>query len=286
MQRKSRDYSKGKIYTMRSRSNLRVVYIGSTTTDISKRWYSHKKGFKAWEKDNEKNYCGSYEIIALGDAYCELYENYPCVSNDELERREGEVMRQFAEDEKYDCMNIKAPGMCYNEYKDLDMPNRATRGEYRHKRYIAWRRAEDIAAAKKWNGNCGSKRKDISKLSDDELIAAWESEEKRRENIRELRYAKCYEQQEPPCYCGEVLVYCERGDYIIGANQLYTDEWSRVPTYRHRAPGRDNHNKFVTEILACRSVCECGAVVKDLKAHSKRSKFHIHYMEVWNFIYS
>lgn len=281
MPRQSRDYSKGKIYTIRSKSNPRLIYVGSTTTELSKRWYSHKSGFNAWKKDSEQSYCGSYEIIKLGDAYWELHENYPCKYLAELEKREGEVMRQFSEDEKYDCMNIIAPSMCYDEYKDLDMPNKKTRGEYMHKRWEAWRFAQELADAKKWDGKCGAMRKDVSKLSDEKLVEAWHREEKRREKVSEDRY----DFRKEKCYCGALMRVWE-GEYIIGDDGLFTKTWSKVPQLKHTPQGREQHDRFVREKLAGRSVCECGAMVKDLKTHSKRSKFHIDYMAVWNFIYS
>jgi len=80
-------YENGKIYCIRS-PNTDLVYIGSTTQPLSKRFYNHKKDFKS-----NKRYKNSFEILKYGNTYIELIENYPCNSKEELNRREGEIMR-------------------------------------------------------------------------------------------------------------------------------------------------------------------------------------------------
>ena len=89
--RNTRDYQKGKIYSIRSPSTDKVYY-GSTTQTLTKRLSLHNAIFKQYVKDN---YCHvrSFDIIAYGDAYIELVENYPCTTKEELLRREGEVIR-------------------------------------------------------------------------------------------------------------------------------------------------------------------------------------------------
>ena len=75
------NYDNGKIYSIRSYSRPDLVYIGSTTEQLSKRFYQHKK-----PSNKVKS---SKKIIDLGDAYIELIENYSCNSKEELHRREG-----------------------------------------------------------------------------------------------------------------------------------------------------------------------------------------------------
>ena len=36
------DYNKGKIYTIRCRSDNTLIYVGSTTQPLAKRWGEHK----------------------------------------------------------------------------------------------------------------------------------------------------------------------------------------------------------------------------------------------------
>ena len=85
-------YSNGVIYAIRSFLTNKY-YIGSTCMPLYKRFYGHKQAAKSHNR-NGKNYISSCKIINYGDAYIELLENYPCNSKNELNKREGELIRQ------------------------------------------------------------------------------------------------------------------------------------------------------------------------------------------------
>ena len=53
----------------------------------------------------------SFDIIKFGDAYIELVENYPCANKEELEKREGEIIR-----ESPNSINNKIPGRTHQQY--------------------------------------------------------------------------------------------------------------------------------------------------------------------------
>jgi hypothetical protein len=85
------DYSKGLIYTIRNREDDTKIYVGSTIQPLYKRFHVHKSHSKREECMNRLLY-----IEVNGDWtnwYIELYENYPCNSKNELEKREGEIIR-------------------------------------------------------------------------------------------------------------------------------------------------------------------------------------------------
>ena len=84
------NYQHGKIYSIRSRSRLDLVYIGSTTRPLSERFGEHKL---------RTNNCKSKQIIELGDAYIELIETHACSNVEELRKREGHFQRTM------DCVN-------------------------------------------------------------------------------------------------------------------------------------------------------------------------------------
>lgn len=86
------DYQQGKIYALRS-PNTASVYVGSTTVPLSNRFKQHKAA---------NNGCCSRQIIEAGEARIELVEDFPCASKQELNRREGEIMRTMA-----NCINMK-----------------------------------------------------------------------------------------------------------------------------------------------------------------------------------
>jgi hypothetical protein len=94
------NYQNGKIYSIRSRSNLDLVYVGSTTQPLSKRFGGHKR---------QSNKTSSKHIINLGDGYIELIENFSCNSKEELLKREGEIMRSMDCVNKYNPVFIKCP---------------------------------------------------------------------------------------------------------------------------------------------------------------------------------
>ena len=85
------DYSNGKIYTIRNRDDNTKIYVGSTTQPLYKRFYKHKENSKMERCMKMKLY-----VEVNGDWtnwYIELYENYSCNSREELNKREGEVIR-------------------------------------------------------------------------------------------------------------------------------------------------------------------------------------------------
>jgi len=98
------NYQNGKIYTIRSRSREDLIYVGSTTRRLSERLGQHKR---APAKTSSK--C----IIEIGDSYIELYENFSCNSREELNKREGDIIRLI------NCVNKNIPGRCSKErYED------------------------------------------------------------------------------------------------------------------------------------------------------------------------
>lgn len=117
------DYKKSCIYAIRSHKTDKI-YIGSTCTPLYKRFYEHKKKYKAWLNDNTKYYTTSYEILKFDDAYIELYEEYPCENKKQLHRKEGEVIRAV------DCVNKMVAGRTYKEYYN---ENKQKSKEYREK---------------------------------------------------------------------------------------------------------------------------------------------------------
>jgi hypothetical protein len=101
-------YAKGQIYTIRSHQTD-DVYIGSTCSPLHKRLAEHKSRYGAW-KEGKYQYTSSFEIIKFDDAYVELLEDFPCDNKKELNRREGQLIRQNA------CVNKRVEGRTESEY--------------------------------------------------------------------------------------------------------------------------------------------------------------------------
>jgi len=84
------DYNNGKIYVIRNHCND-MVYIGSTTQSLSKRFSKHK-----WDCNRRTSplYNAMNELY-FGNFYIELVEEYPCDNKEQLCAKEGYYIRQF-----------------------------------------------------------------------------------------------------------------------------------------------------------------------------------------------
>jgi len=105
------NYSNGKIYTIRFH-NSNEIYIGSTTQSLAVRYGHHKR----CENTIISKIINSKYNCDWSVCYYELYENYGCNSKEELNRKEGEIIRLFKSDELYNCINILISGRTDKEY--------------------------------------------------------------------------------------------------------------------------------------------------------------------------
>jgi hypothetical protein len=104
------DYSKGMIYSLRSYAND-DVYVGSTTQTLSQRMSKHRSSYKSRLLGIGVNRA-SFAVLKFPGAYIELVEAFPCANKAELERREGEFIRQMH------CVNTNVAGRTQKEYND------------------------------------------------------------------------------------------------------------------------------------------------------------------------
>ena len=100
------DYQQGKIYTIRCLNDNTLIYVGSTTQVLSQRLGSHKKKSRQTpERLIYRTINNNWDVW-----YIELYELYPCNSKMELEKREGEVIREIG------TLNIRIAGRTKKEW--------------------------------------------------------------------------------------------------------------------------------------------------------------------------
>ena len=171
------NYQNGKIYSIRSMRRPDLVYVGSTTQSLSRRFSKHK---------GMSDQCRSKQIIALGDAYIDLIEEYRCDNRDQLLRREGQIMRSL------ECVNRYIPGRTYAEYyqdnkdKITEQQKQYRQDNKEHRKQYRQDNKEKIAVQKKqyYQNN-------KEKIS--------EREAKYRQDHKEKNEAKC------ECECGVVV---------------------------------------------------------------------------------
>ena len=101
------DYSKGKIYTIRCKTNNEYIYVGSTCKTLSQRIAGHRYDSKA--HPSKMFYS---KIEDWNDWYIELHEDYPCERKEQLAKREGEIIRQIG------TLNQLIAGRGIEEWKD------------------------------------------------------------------------------------------------------------------------------------------------------------------------
>lgn len=152
------DYGKGKIYTIRCRTDDTMIYVGSTIQQLSVRWGAHKVDSR---KERNKNMLIYMTINDDWDNwYIELYELYPCNCREELERKEGEIIRLIGN------LNMIIAGRTNKEYyednkekkaeymKEYYENNKEKRAEYNKEYY-----EHNKEYAKEYSKKCREKKK-------------------------------------------------------------------------------------------------------------------------------
>ena len=108
----SNKYQNGKIYKIASNCGD-DIYIGSTREErLCQRMSKHHCGYKIWQKTDKSSKVTSYNIFdkyGFDNCYIELIELYPCLSKEELFKREGYYIRML------DCVNKVIPGRTKQE---------------------------------------------------------------------------------------------------------------------------------------------------------------------------
>ena len=100
-------YQDGKIYKiLNSRTN--DVYVGATCQRLAKRMMNHRTRVK---EGKETLLYNKMRDIGIEYFYIELIENYPCENSEQLNKREGDWMREIA------TLNEKVAGRTKKEYK-------------------------------------------------------------------------------------------------------------------------------------------------------------------------
>ena len=118
------DYSTGKIYIIFSTSK-KLLYIGSTTQAISQRLGGHIRDFKCYKSGN-RYWASSYDVLECEDYKIELLEEYPCCNREQLERREGEHIKNYEKD-GYTIVNNYVAGRTLQQYR---LDNKEAKAKY------------------------------------------------------------------------------------------------------------------------------------------------------------
>jgi len=127
------NYQLGKIYTVRSLTSPEI-YVGSTTAPLCKRMAKHHSDWK------NGLVLGLHKEIVydINEWFIELYELFPCNLKCELEKREGEIIREIGTLNKNIAGRTKKEYYIENFYniKEYCIDNADKIKEYKKEYYI------------------------------------------------------------------------------------------------------------------------------------------------------
>ena len=99
------DYQKGKIYKLYSPSK-NLVYYGSTIKSLSQRLANHTYEYRT----KTDRLCQGHLVLECDDYKIELVEDFPCNNKQQLERKEGEYIKNN------ECVNKYVAGRTKKEW--------------------------------------------------------------------------------------------------------------------------------------------------------------------------
>jgi len=108
MVKKSYDYSKSKIFLLKCKTNPHCVYVGTTTKPLEERYEEMRRDYYNL---TQIFYNHIYHIDKNWDNwYIELYEEYPCKTIKELNKKLSEVIKEKGN------LNYKLSGKTLGQY--------------------------------------------------------------------------------------------------------------------------------------------------------------------------
>lgn len=153
------NYQDGKIYTIRCRTDNALIYVGSTTMTLSRRMTNHRCSSKTSDRSIYQAINGNWD-----NWYIELYEVFPCENKQELNKREGEIIREIG------TLNHQIAGRTQQEWK---------------KEWYENNREQSLEVSRQYNINNNEKRKEYKKKYREEHKA--EISAKRIEYYKEVQ---------------------------------------------------------------------------------------------------
>lgn len=107
-------YSDALVYKIKDLTTKKY-YIGSTFHTLDCRLNRHIREFKRFKK-GKTHYMSSFEILENDNYQIEMIEQYPCNNKKELDRREGEIIKDAKLNGGGQCVNKNIPGRTIKEY--------------------------------------------------------------------------------------------------------------------------------------------------------------------------
>ena len=102
------NYQNSKIYKIVD--NLtNAIYVGSTCKSLEQRLNQHIANNKSFKAGVYPNYVTVFKILDNNDYKIELIENYPCATKQDLNIREGQIIKEY-KNKKWNVVNRNIAG--------------------------------------------------------------------------------------------------------------------------------------------------------------------------------
>ena len=264
------DYKNGKIYCIYNYIN-NEIYVGSTCQTLSKRMAEHRQQLNCM-KAKHRNLYKSMNEHGSENFYIELYEEYPCENKAQLQRREGEVIREVG------TLNKKIEGRTRKEYYEDNFEHLQ-----KHKKDY-WHSNRDYLLEKK-REYCEKNKDEIKEKKKQYL-------EENREAINERKRQSYYENRD------EILQkqkeYTERNrEAVLQRKRDYTArtkeqkrEYDKQYREQNKEMLKDKKAKYYKQVkgrLSEKIVCEvCGATIQKRNVSHKKTQQHQQALENLN----
>jgi hypothetical protein len=199
-----RDYKQGKIYTIRCKYDDSLIYVGSTVERLCVRMARHRASSK---QDRCINFPLYQEVNKTNwdDWFVELYEDCPCESKEQLNKKEGQIIREIG------TLNKKIAGRTTKEfYRENFQQMQQYHKQYRQDNFDKLREQK-----KQWRRENADRLNENNKQYYIDNIAKIQEYQKqyRIDNSDELKLYKqinaaklnAYLAQKITCECGEVI---------------------------------------------------------------------------------
>jgi len=221
------DYTNAKIYKIWS-PHGEEIYIGSTTQRLYKRLNHHKCARDCSSKILFENY---------DDVRIELIENFPCNNKEELNKKEGEYIRNN------DCINKVIAGRTQKEYREDN--------KEKMKEYCEDNKEKIKEQRKEYRENNKEKIREYTENNKEKRKEYYENNKQKYKDYREDNKAKITEYQKDYRENNKELLYQKKKDYY------------------------DINKQIISEKKKEQYTCQCGRIIRiSDKARHERSNFH------------
>ena len=122
-------YNNSKIYLIKCRLDNNLIYVGSTVKHLYERWNQHLHKAHKKTHSNKNLLYNKMNEIGIKHFYIELYEQLNLNNNQELLKKEGEIIKELG------TLNYISSGLINeNDYNDLKNKVENERNDYKNKK--------------------------------------------------------------------------------------------------------------------------------------------------------